>query len=88
MHIEYDGEPMIITGDSVHCPGKKAWASLEQIKRFVFEDRAIQRKKRVVGTNEDNKPLIMWDDGTYVHIGCLKETSESFQQKFFQVLNP
>lgn len=87
MQLTYDGNLMLIRGDVIFCPSKNATAYLSKIRQFVLEDRVTLRKKRLVGHNDKGEPLYMWEDETHVHIGCLKETSGSFQEKFFQVLN-
>lgn len=82
MNFEFGNELMILRGDTIECPSKKAYVLLSEVENFMEN-----RQKRAVGVRGDtNMPCFMWEDDHYVHIGCLKEMKDVFQEKYAQLI--
>lgn len=81
--ITFDNEILEITETRIECRAKQTVVLIEEVKTFM-----VDKVKRIVGIRGDTKePCHMWEDDHYVHVGCLKEAKESFQEKFVQLIS-
>lgn len=80
--LKFGGEEMIVEDTFISCPSKNAVADLNLIEAFMAD-----RRKRICGKRTDTDEICyIWEDHVYVHIGCLKELKDSFQEKYIQLI--
>lgn len=85
--MTFDGQELTIDKLYIDCPDKKTRVLLHLLEEFMKT-----KAKMIVGFStdpqipEDRFHLWAWEDDSFIHLGCLKETKDSFQHKYIQLI--
>lgn len=80
----YGGKTVIISDYSIDCTSEEVTVRPADLRAFYLD-----RKERVVGVGmKGDRPIFIkavQDSEGFIHIGCVKETKESFEAKYLEI---